>query len=73
MIKDILVNLAIDYKEDRARDYAISLADKLDAHLTGIAFSYEPALPIMAGIDTVPLSILTGKGLRMKRQRGGQK
>ena len=53
MIKDILVNLAIDYREDRARDYAFSLADKLKAHLTGIAFSYDLALPIMAGIETV--------------------
>jgi nucleotide-binding universal stress UspA family protein len=61
MIKDILVNLAIDYREDRARDYAISLADKLDAHLTGIAFSYEPALPIMAGIDTVPPEYIDGQ------------
>lgn len=55
MIKDILVNLAIDNKGDRARDYAISLADKLDAHLTGIAFSYEPVLPMMGGgMEAIP-------------------
>jgi nucleotide-binding universal stress UspA family protein len=55
MIKDIIVNLAIDNKGDRARDYAISLADKLDAHLTGIAFSYEPVLPMMGGgMEAIP-------------------
>lgn len=55
MIKDILVNLAVGNKGDRARDYAISLAETLDAHLSGIAFSYDPVLPIMGGgMEAIP-------------------
>jgi nucleotide-binding universal stress UspA family protein len=55
MIKDILVNLAVGNRGDRARDYAISLAETLDAHLSGIAFSYDPVLPIMGGgMEAIP-------------------
>ena len=53
MNKDILVNLAIGDKYDRARDYAISLAETLDAHLTAIAFAYEPVFPVMPG-EAIP-------------------
>lgn len=56
MIRDILVNLSTTSKTDRARDYAISLAEKFDAHLAGVAFSYEPIYP-MAG-EVVPATYL---------------
>ena len=39
MIKDIVVNLNVGDKANSARDYAISVAAALDAHLTGI-FSF---------------------------------
>ena len=45
MIKDILVNLSIENKPDVAADYAVSVAKTLDAHLSGVAFAYEPILP----------------------------
>jgi nucleotide-binding universal stress UspA family protein len=45
MIKDILLNLAIEDKRDVAADYAVSVAAALDAHLTGVAFAYEPIVP----------------------------
>jgi len=54
MIKDILVNLSVANKRDRARDYAVSLAEKLNAHLTGIAFSYEPVMPMMGSLEAIP-------------------
>jgi nucleotide-binding universal stress UspA family protein len=54
MIKDIVVNLVVNNKVDHARDYAISLADMLQAHLTGIAFSYEPVFPVMVGMEAIP-------------------
>jgi len=58
MIKDILVNLSTVGKRDRGRDYAIALAETLDAHLTGIAFSYEPILPMMGSIEAVPAQFI---------------
>lgn len=45
MIKDILVNLQTEAGRDAARDYAITVANLFDAHLTGIAFAYEPVHP----------------------------
>ena len=45
MIKDILVNLSTTSEHDAARDYAISVARVFEAHLTGVAFAYEPVIP----------------------------
>ena len=52
MIKDILVNLTVGSPRDVAGDFAISVAAALDAHLTGVAFAYEPVIPgtILDGI-----------------------
>ncbi|HEY2134437.1 MAG TPA: universal stress protein [Xanthobacteraceae bacterium] len=52
MIKDLVVNLGVGTTRDVAVDYAISIAETFDAHLCGIAFSYEPVVPpsIMGGI-----------------------
>jgi hypothetical protein len=48
MIKDIVVNLTVAKSGGPAGDCAISLADALDAHLTGIAFVYDPIVPVSA-------------------------
>ncbi len=51
MIKDIVVNLGLgDY--DPAGDFAISVAAAFEAHVLGVAFSYEPIIPgsVMGGI-----------------------
>ena len=45
MIKNILVNLDTSSARDAARDYAISVASLFEAHLTGVAFAYEPVNP----------------------------
>jgi nucleotide-binding universal stress UspA family protein len=57
MIKDILVNLAVDGERNTARDYAISAARMLDAHLTGVAFAYEP-VEIGTIFDGIPEDII---------------
>jgi nucleotide-binding universal stress UspA family protein len=51
MIKDIVVNLGLG-EHDPAGDFAISVADTFQAHLLGVAFSYEPIIPgtVMGGI-----------------------
>lgn len=53
MLKDIVVNLNPGRQQDPAADYAISLAAQFGAHLTGIAFALEPAIPasIIGGIS----------------------
>jgi nucleotide-binding universal stress UspA family protein len=51
MIKDIVVNLGLG-AHDPAGDFAITMADAFQAHVLGVAFSYEPVIPgtVMGGI-----------------------
>jgi len=51
MIKDLVVNLGLGAL-DPAGDYAISIAAVFEAHVLGVAFSYEPIIPgtVMGGI-----------------------
>jgi len=46
MIKDMVVNLSVGGDGGPAGDYAISVADALGAHLTAIAFIYDPIVPV---------------------------
>jgi nucleotide-binding universal stress UspA family protein len=46
MIKDIVVNLSVGEKASPAGDYAVSVATSFDAHLAGIAFLYDPIVPV---------------------------
>ena len=45
MIKDIFVCLPVGGLSDAAVNYAVSIAGAFDAHLTGVAFVYEPFVP----------------------------
>lgn len=45
MIKDIVVNLTPGAEDDPAARYAISVAEAFDAHVTGVAFAYDPPWP----------------------------
>ena len=55
MIKDIVVNLSIG--EGAAGDYAVSVAAKFGAHLAGIAFVYDPIIPV-SGTGYVPAEVV---------------
>jgi nucleotide-binding universal stress UspA family protein len=57
MIKDIVVNLSIGEEGSFAGDYAVSAASALDAHLTGIAFVYDPIVPV-SGMGYVPAEVI---------------
>jgi nucleotide-binding universal stress UspA family protein len=48
MIKDIVVNLSVGEGGSFAGDYAVSVAEALDAHVTGIAFLYDAVVPVAA-------------------------
>jgi len=45
MIKDIVVGLSMGGPRDVAADYALSLCPAFEAHVTGIAFAFEPVVP----------------------------
>jgi hypothetical protein len=49
MFKDVLVNLSVAQRRDPACDYAVSVATAFNAHLSGIAFAYDPTVPAIAG------------------------
>jgi nucleotide-binding universal stress UspA family protein len=57
MIKDIVVNLSMAEAGAPATGYAVSVASALDAHLTGIAFVYDPIVPI-SGTGYIPAEVI---------------
>jgi nucleotide-binding universal stress UspA family protein len=48
IIKDVVANLSVSEGNGFAGDYAVSIASALEAHLTGIAFIYDPIVPVAA-------------------------
>jgi nucleotide-binding universal stress UspA family protein len=57
MIKDIVVNLGVGEKACPAGDYAVSVAAAFDAHLAGIAFLYDPIVPV-SGAGYIPAEVI---------------
>jgi nucleotide-binding universal stress UspA family protein len=57
MIKDIIVNLSIGDQANAASDYAVSVAATFDAHLAGIAFLYDPIVPV-SGAGYIPGDVI---------------
>jgi nucleotide-binding universal stress UspA family protein len=57
MIKDIVVNLSVNQAGGPAGDYAVSVAAAFDAHLTGIAFIYDPIVPV-SGTGYIPAEVI---------------
>jgi nucleotide-binding universal stress UspA family protein len=53
MIKDLVVNLPVGRKAV-ATDYAVSIAEAFGAHISGIAFAYDPVVAptIMGGVPS---------------------
>ena len=57
MIKDIVVNLSIAEDGGVVGDYAVSIADTLGAHIAGIAFVFDPIVPI-SGTGYIPAEVI---------------
>ncbi|HEX4408764.1 MAG TPA: universal stress protein [Xanthobacteraceae bacterium] len=57
MIKDIVVNLSVTKEGSPASDYAISIASAFEAHLAGVAFLYDPIVPI-SGTGYIPPEVI---------------
>jgi nucleotide-binding universal stress UspA family protein len=70
MIKDIVVNLSIGASRDAAAEYAISIADALGAHLSAVAFAYEPVIPpaVIGGISASLIDTQRAEGIRNAEQ-----
>lgn len=66
MIKDIIVNLSVSKNDSVVANYATSVAAALQAHLTGVAFIYDPVVPISDG-GYIPAEVIETQ----RRQRGG--
>jgi nucleotide-binding universal stress UspA family protein len=57
MVKDIIVNLSVTTDGSIVGKYAISVAASLQAHLTGVAFIYDPVVPI-SGAGYIPADVI---------------
>src|SRR5215469_4499782 len=57
MVKDIIANLSVTKDGAAVADYAVSVAAALDAHLTGVAFIYDPVVPI-SGAGYIPAELI---------------
>ena len=66
MVKDVIVNLEHDVSRDRARDFAITVAEAFDAHVAGVAFAYAPEFPGYVMLE-IPPNIVAGMMEESKR------
>jgi len=66
MIKDIVVNLALGDGREVIAEFAVSAAVTLDAHVTGVAFVYEPSIPPVE-MAVVPADILEAQRVENER------
>jgi nucleotide-binding universal stress UspA family protein len=57
MVKDIIVNLSVTEEGSVVGKYAVSVAAALEAHLTGVAFIYDPVVPI-SGAGYIPAEVI---------------
>lgn len=58
MINDIVVNLSLKQRNATAAPLAVSAARLFGAHLTGVAFEYEPAIPVLDLGAAIPKNYL---------------
>lgn len=57
MVKDIIVNLSVTKEGAVVGNYAVSVGAALQAHVTGVAFIYDPVVPI-SGAGYIPAEII---------------
>jgi nucleotide-binding universal stress UspA family protein len=57
MIKDLIVHLSCGGQPDASGPYAISIAETFGAHVSAVAFSYEPVIPPTI-MGSIPASLI---------------
>ena len=70
MLKNIVVNLPLDASRNAVTDFAFSVAAAFDAHLTGIAFLYEPLIPTMVEGYGIPADVI--ESLRVENDKAAR-
>ena len=72
MIKDIVANLSLRDSPDVAMDFAVSVAAAFNAHLAGIAFVYEPIIPVMIDMYGIPPDVIESQRVENETGRKGR-
>ena len=67
MIKDIVANLSLRDSPDVAMDFAVSVAVAFNARLAGIAFVYEPIIPVMIDMYGIPPDVIESQRVENER------
>jgi nucleotide-binding universal stress UspA family protein len=67
MIKDIVANLSVREAPDVAMDFAVSVAVAFNARLAGIAFVYEPIIPVMIDMYGIPTDVIESQRVESER------
>ena len=67
MIKDIVANLSLRDSPDVAMDFAVSVAAAFNAHVAGIAFIYEPIIPVMIDMYGIPPDVIESQRVENER------
>jgi nucleotide-binding universal stress UspA family protein len=67
MIKDIIVNLSLLNSRDVAMDFAVSAAATFNAYLAGIAFVYEPAIPMEIDRYGIPAGVIESQRIENEK------
>jgi len=67
MIKDIVANLSLREARDVAMDFAVSVAVAFNARLAGIAFVYEPIIPMMIDMYGIPPDMIESQRVESER------
>ena len=72
MLKDIVVNLTGGGPQDFAVDYAISVAKAFGAHVTGVAFVFDPVIPDagLGGVSPSLIEMQRDENTKSRRRRG---
>src|SRR3954469_9016403 len=67
MIKDIVANLSLREAPDVAMDFAVSVAVAFNARLAGIAFVYEPIIPVMIDMYGISPDVIESQRVESER------
>lgn len=67
MIKDILVSLSLDESRDAVGDYAMSAAELFGAHLSGIALSFIPVIPVTMPMEALGVNIVAAEQTKNRK------
>jgi nucleotide-binding universal stress UspA family protein len=67
MIKDVVVHLSAPDSQGMVSDFAISVANRFEAHLSGIAFAYQPEFPTV-GYGEIPAEYIDGLWAESRRR-----